>query len=261
LENKDAVLHFAANAYVGESVANPRKYFENNLRSAITLANAAVDAGVKYLVFSSTCAVYGVPRAMPISEDVQPNPVNPYGFTKFAFERLLESYRVAYGLNYVALRYFNAAGADEQGGIGEVHEPETHLIPLALAAAGGDLESLTVFGDDYPTADGTCIRDYIHVNDLADAHVRALEHLSRGKQSCALNLGTGRGFSVRQVIAAVESVTGRHVEVRVAPRRAGDPPELVAAPGRAKEVLGWSASRSLSDIVDSAWHWYQESKR
>ena len=258
LNNVDAVMHFAAHAYVGESVQNPRKYFRNNIDAGISLLNACVDAGVSKIVFSSSCAVYGEAAKVPIAEDTARQPANPYGVTKLMFEYALESYERAYGLRFVSLRYFNAAGADENGEAGELHDPETHLIPLTLQAVAGKREYLEIFGTDYPTPDGTCIRDYIHVSDLADAHLRALDHLHRRDDSLFANLGTGRGHSIRQVIDAVESVTGRKVPTRFAPRRLGDPPELVANPSRAQQVLGWKATRSLKDIVQTAWKWMQK---
>jgi len=257
MKKVEAVMHFAAHAYVGESVENPRKYFQNNVIDALQLLNAAVDAGIRKFVFSSTCAVYGVPSRLPITEDNPRQPVNPYGVTKLFFEHGLEAYSTAYGLRFASLRYFNAAGADESGEIGELHHPETHLIPLALAAAGGTGPTLKVFGDDYPTPDGTCIRDYIHVNDLAEAHALALRHLIDGGDSLTLNLGVGEGHSVKQVLATVEEVTGKSVKWILSPRRPGDPPVLVADPSRAKQILRWSAKRSLRDIVSTAWKWMQ----
>ena len=256
----DSVMHFAAHAYVGESVENPRKYFHNNVEKGIALLNACVDGGVRRVIFSSTCAVYGVPGKVPIPENIPRQPVNPYGVTKLFFEQALEAYGRAYGLRFASLRYFNAAGADESGEIGELHDPETHLIPLALAAAKGTGRHLEVFGEDYPTPDGTCVRDYIHVNDLADAHVRALEHLASGKESFAVNLGTGQGNSVKEVMQEVEKVTGKAVPHRIGPRRPGDPPELVANPRKAEELLGWKAERSLNDIVRTAWKWMESGK-
>jgi UDP-glucose-4-epimerase GalE len=256
----DAVMHFAAYAYVGESVRNPRKYFHNNIEAALNLLNTALDAGVGKFVFSSTCAVYGVPAKVPISEDNVRQPVNPYGISKLVLEYALDSYRTAYGLHYAALRYFNAAGADESGEIGELHDPETHLIPLALDATGAGTQPLQVFGSDYPTPDGTCIRDYIHVNDLAEAHVLALGHLATGGESFAVNLGTGQGYSVLEIIQAVEKVTGKKVNHALAPRRAGDPPALVADPTRAETLLKWKASRSLHNIVETAWNWSQRKR-
>lgn len=258
LKRVDSVMHFAAHCYVGESVTDPRKYFRNNVVGALTLLNAAVDAGVRNFVFSSTCAVYGVPVAVPITEQNPREPINPYGATKLAFENALEAYSHAYGLRVARLRYFNAAGADESGEIGELHDPETHLIPLALRASlPGDFE-LQVFGSNYPTLDGTCLRDYIHVNDLADAHVRALRHLEQRGDSIGLNLGTGKGNSVLEVIRAAEAATGHPVRRKIGPRRAGDPPALVADPSKAKEVLGWTAQRNLTDIVNSAWNFMRK---
>jgi UDP-glucose-4-epimerase GalE len=253
LSRVDAVMHFAAHCYVGESVTDPRKYFRNNVVDALTLLNSAVDAGVRHFVFSSTCAVYGVPVKVPITEQNPREPINPYGATKLAFENALEAYDRAYGLRSARLRYFNAAGADESGEIGELHEPETHLIPLALQASLPGSFELQVFGSDYPTPDGTCLRDYIHVNDLADAHVRALQHLEQGGESLAVNLGTGKGNSVLEVIHAAEAATGHPVRRTIGPRRPGDPPALIADPSKAQQVLGWTAQRDLTDIVNSAW--------
>ena len=263
LARVDAVMHFAAHAYVGESVADPRKYFRNNVLAALSLLNSALDAGIRRFVFSSTCAVYGLPEQIPITELEKREPVNPYGATKLCFENALEAYDRAYGLRSVRLRYFNAAGADESGETGELHDPETHLIPLALAAATGKGRELQIFGSDYPTPDGTCVRDYIHVNDLADAHVRALQYLERragetGAESPAINLGTGRGNSVLEVIQAAENATGRPVRRTMGPRRPGDPPVLVADPSKAQKMLGWTAQRTLADIVSSAWAWMQK---
>jgi UDP-arabinose 4-epimerase len=257
LRRVNAVMHFAAHTDVGESVGNPRKYFRNNVASALVLLDSVLDAGIKYFVFSSTAAVYGIPAAVPITEDAPRQPINPYGVTKLLFEHALEAYETAYGLGYASLRYFNAAGADESSEIGEKHSPETHVIPLALAAAAGSLPHFDLYGDDYATRDGTCIRDYIHVNDLAAAHVAALEHLASGGPSLQLNLGTGSGHSVREVIAKVEEVTGCRVPVRIAPRRPGDSPELVADASRARQILGWQAGRSLHDMVATAWQWMQ----
>lgn len=256
-----AIMHFAAHAYVGESVANPRKYFQNNVEGGLSLLNAALDAGVNKIIFSSTCAVYGVPAKVPIEENIPRQPVNPYGVSKLFFEQALEAYDRAYGFRYASLRYFNAAGADESGEIGELHDPETHLIPLALRAAAGVGPALQVFGSDYPTPDGTCIRDYIHVNDLASAHVGALEHLAAGKGSFAANVGTGVGASVREVISAVEKVTGKAVRHTVVPRRAGDPPALVANPAKAQSLLNWKATRGLEEIVSTAWNWEEHCRK
>jgi UDP-glucose-4-epimerase GalE len=260
LPRVDAVMHFAAHAYVGESGTNPRKYFHNNVEGGLSLLNAALDAGVKKIIFSSTCAVYGEPTKVPIEENIPRQPVNPYGVTKLFFEQALEAYDRAYGFRFASLRYFNAAGADESGEIGELHDPETHLIPLALQAAAGLGPELSVFGSDYPTPDGTCIRDYIHVNDLASVHVKALEHLAAGKESFAVNVGTGKGASVREVLSAVEEVTGKRVPHKIVPRRPGDPPALVANPAKAQALLQWKATRGLRDVVATAWN-FMERKR
>jgi UDP-glucose-4-epimerase GalE len=260
LRRADAVMHFAAHAYVGESVVDPRKYFRNNVVAAIALLNAVLDSKVRKFIFSSTCAVYGMPAKVPITEETPRLPVNPYGASKLAFEHALQAYGRAYGLRFVSFRYFNAAGADENGEVGELHVPETHLIPSAFEAIHGERPELEIFGDDYPTPDGTCIRDYIHVNDLAEAHVLGLEYLAGGN-SVALNLGTGRGHSVQEVISTIERVSGREVPRRVAPRRPGDPAELVADPGRAEKLLNWKAKRSLEQIVSTAWHWAEKSRR
>ncbi|MGO9123986.1 MAG: UDP-glucose 4-epimerase GalE [Terriglobales bacterium] len=261
LRRVDSVMHFAGYAYVGESVENPQKYFRNNVEAALGLLNACVDCGVRWFVFSSTCAVYGIPAEVPIAENTPRQPVNPYGASKLFFEHALEAYDRAYGLKFASLRYFNAAGADEGGTIGELHHPETHLIPSALLAASGARGALELFGTDYPTPDGTCIRDYIHVNDLAEAHGLALQHLCSGKDSIALNLGTGRGYSVKEVLKKAEEVTGRPVPLRVVARRPGDPPSLVADPSRAERALRWKAKRSLDDIVRTAWNWMGQRKR
>lgn len=257
LKRVDAVMHFAAHAYVGESVVDPRKYFHNNVLGGVALLNAVLDSKVRKFIFSSTCAVYGMPAKLPITEDTPRLPVNPYGDTKLAFEHALEAYGRAYGLHFVSFRYFNAAGADESGKVGELHSPETHLIPSAFEAINGERPALEIYGEDYPTPDGTCVRDYIHVNDLAEAHVLGLEYLDRG-DSTAMNLGTGRGNSVREVISTIERVTGREVPKRMGPRRPGDPAELVADPSRAEKLLSWKAKRSLEQIVSTAWNWASE---
>lgn len=255
MKHVDSIMYFAANSLVPESVKNPRKYFTNNVICGLNMLHAAMDSGVSKVIFSSTCSVYGAPEETPIREETLKQPCNPYGVTKLTLEHAMDAYEQAYGLHYVALRYFNAAGADESGEIGELHRPETHLIPACLTAILGERKELEVFGDDYPTPDGTCIRDYIHVNDLAEAHVLALKHLEKGKDSVAMNLATGRGSSVKEVINAAEEVTGRKVPRRLVPRRAGDPPSLVADPARAEQVLGWKAQRSLNDMVQTAWNW------
>lgn len=256
LKGVDAVMHFAAFINVGESVENPRKYFGNNVHGALNLLDTVMEAGVRKFVFSSTAAVYGYPKTCPITEDSPKAPVNPYGVTKLLLENALSSYDRAYGLRFAALRYFNAAGADESGETGELHDPETHLIPCALQAVAGMRPEMKLFGEDYPTPDGTCVRDYIHVSDLSEAHVLALEYLAKG-ESLQLNLGTGHGNSNREIIAEVERVTGHKVPMSSAPRRPGDPPELVADPSRAQKILGWKAKRSMHDSVSSAWKWLQ----
>jgi len=261
LRGADAIMHFAAHAYVGESVTNPRKYFHNNVEGGLSLLNAALEAGVKKIIFSSTCAVYGEVAKVPIQENIPREPVNPYGVSKLFFEQALEAYDRAYGFRYASLRYFNAAGADESGEIGELHDPETHLIPLALRAAAGEGSELQVFGSDYPTPDGTCIRDYIHVNDLASVHVKALEHLAAGKGSFAVNVGTGTGASVREVISTVEKITGKSVPHTVVRRRPGDPPALVANPAKAQSLLNWKATRGLHEIVSTAGSWEEHRRK
>lgn len=258
----EAVLHFAAYALVGESVTNPGKYYRNNVGGTLNLLDAMVAVGVKRIVFSSTCATYGVPSVVPIPEDHAQEPINPYGMSKLMVERMLADFEVAHGIRFAALRYFNAAGADPDGEIGERHDPETHLIPLVLDAATGARADIAIFGMDYPTPDGSCIRDYIHVSDLAQAHLLALGHLESGKESLRLNLGTGRGYSVREVIATAEAVTGKKIPVRVAERRAGDPPSLVGDPTQARTVLGWKAEYpDLETIIRHAWAWHQRAKR
>jgi UDP-arabinose 4-epimerase len=258
----DAVVHFAANAYVGESMTEPRKYFRNNTFNTLNLLDTMVARRVMRFVFSSTCATYGLPLRVPIDETHPQAPVNPYGESKLFVERILHWYGHAYGLRSVPLRYFNAAGADPEGAIGEDHEPETHLIPLVIGAALGTRPPVGVFGTDYPTPDGTAIRDYIHVMDLADAHVRALGYLVRGGESTALNLGTGRGHSVREVIETVEKVGGRKVPAVSSPRRAGDPPQLVADAKRAADVLEWTPHfPELSTIIEHAWRWHTTTRR
>jgi UDP-glucose-4-epimerase GalE len=252
-----AVMHFAGYAYVGESMQKPGKYFQNNFNTTVTLLNAMRAEGVRHIVFSSTCATYGVPQSMPIAEDHPQHPVNPYGESKLFVERLLGWFGAAHGMRHAALRYFNAAGADANGAIGEDHDPETHLIPLAIDAALGRRPPVSIFGTDYPTPDGTAIRDYVHVTDLAQAHVTALERLHAGADSMRLNLGTGQGHSVRAVIRMIEEVGGCPVPVTEAPRRPGDPPELVAASGRARELLGWVPRHSdLRNIITTAWAWH-----
>jgi UDP-arabinose 4-epimerase len=254
-----AVMHFAAFAYVGESVEQPEKYFQNNVVNTLAMLEAMRATDAKEIVFSSTCATYGLPEQMPIREDTPQRPVNPYGETKLMIERALHWYGAAHGLRSVALRYFNAAGADPDGEIGEDHNPETHLIPLILDAAAGRRPHIGVFGTDYPTPDGSAVRDYIHVQDLADAHVRALGYLADGGESRAFNLGTGHGHSVRETIAAARRVTGRPIPSKDSPRRPGDPPVLVADAVLAKEKLGWvPALGALEQIIGTAWAWHQK---
>jgi UDP-glucose-4-epimerase GalE len=254
----EAVIHFAALALVGESEKEPARYWDVNVGGTLRLLEAMRDASVPHLVFSSTCAVYGEPEEVPIRETAPHRPVSPYGASKSTCERMMLDFDRAHGLRSMRLRYFNAAGADPDGEIGEWHEPETHLIPVALDAALGRRPYLEIFGSDYPTPDGTAVRDYLHVMDLADAHVAALERLLNGAPSDALNLGTGHGTSVTELIRAVESVTGKTVPVRSGPRRAGDPPALVADPARAESVLGWRAKRDLDDMIATAWRWHQK---
>jgi len=255
MEDVDAVMHFAAHSLAGESMQNPAKYFRNNVGAGLNLLDCVAAAGVSHFIFSSTCAVYGNPAEIPIREDARREPVNPYGASKLAFEQALLSYASAYGLRFLSLRYFNAAGADESGEIGECHDPETHLIPLALRAASGEISELVIHGDDYATPDGTCVRDYVHVSDIAEAHVLGLEYLAAGGASEFLNLGSGSGHSVREVVAAVEPLTGHRLTHRIGPRRAGDPPVLVADSTKAKQILGWQPKRSLEQMVSSAWAW------
>lgn len=261
LRDIDAVMHFAALSIVPESVSNPRKYFENNVRDGLVLLNTCLEQDVCTFIFSSTAAVYGTPDKVPISEDAPKQPVNPYGMSKLAFENMMRCYDGAYGLRYMSLRYFNAAGADESGEIGELHNPETHLIPAALESALGLRAELQIFGEDYPTPDGTCIRDYIHVTDLADAHVLALEYLAGGGASKVLNLGTGKGHTVKEVVSTIEQVLGRPLPKRVAGRRVGDPPALLADPTRAEQLLGWRARLSLHDMIASSWNFFQHSQK
>jgi UDP-arabinose 4-epimerase len=251
-----AVVHFAAFAYVGESNVNPTLYYENNVGGTLVLLEAMRECSVGKIVFSSSCAVYGSPKVVPIPEETPYAPINPYGTTKMFCERMLQDCAAAFPLSFIALRYFNAAGADPEGEIGECHVPETHAIPLLLEVAAGQSKSFTIFGDDYPTADGTCVRDYIHVSDLADAHVKAVRALLDGAESTALNLGTGRGWSVRELVASVREITGCKFSVQVGARRPGDPPALIADASRARHQLGWRPRYSeLNTQVRHAWEW------
>jgi UDP-arabinose 4-epimerase len=253
-----AVMHFAAFTFVGESIADPGKYYRNNVAGTLSLLEAMRDHGIGQLVFSSTAATYGTPEVVPIVESATKAPINPYGHSKLTAEQMIADFAMAHGLRGAALRYFNAAGADAEGEIGECHDPETHLIPLAMQAVTGDTPSLTVFGDDYPTPDGTCIRDYIHVGDLAAAHVLALDRLAGREGFDAFNLGTGKGASIREVLQAVERVAGRAVPHSVGPRRPGDPAVLVSDPGKANRELNWSPrSSDLDTIVATAWAWHR----
>lgn len=257
-----AVMHFAAFAYVGESVENPGKYYRNNVVGTLNLLEAMRDHGVSNLIFSSTCATYGLPQTATIGETHPQNPVNPYGASKLMIERMLADFDTAHGLRSISLRYFNAAGADPEGDIGEAHDPETHLIPLVLDVASGKRSHITIFGDDYVTPDGTCVRDYIHVTDLARAHLLALRSLVNGGRSAAYNLGNGRGFSVREVIAAAAAVTGRDIAVLAGPRRAGDPPMLVSDAKCVREALGWTPEHpTLETMVESAWAWHRRATK
>ena len=252
----DACMHYSAYAYVGESVEQPAKYYENNFVETLHLLDALRESGVNKFIFSSTCATYGVPQYVPIDEKHPQWPINPYGWTKLMVERALADYDHAYGLKYVALRYFNAAGASDC--CGEDHDPETHLIPLVLKAAMGKIANVKVFGADYDTPDGTAVRDYIHISDLSSAHLLALDHLRAGKQSEFINLGNGNGYSVKQVIDTARKVTGRDVPFENAPRRAGDPPQLVGDSRKAREILGWKPQfAELEKIIESAWAWHQ----
>lgn len=254
-----AAMHFSAYAYVGESVNDPAKYYDNNFVRTVAFLNALREAKVQYFIFSSTCATYGATDKPRLVEDHPQNPINPYGMTKLMVEKVLADYDRAYGLKYVALRYFNAAGADDSAQIGESHDPETHLIPLALRTLYKDT-ALQLFGTDYPTPDGTCVRDYIHVNDLADAHLRSLEYLFRNNTSNFFNLGSENGYSVREIIAMCEKVSGKKVRYTEVPRRAGDPPVLVGDSRKAQEVLGWKAQYSLEKIIATAWNWEQQKR-
>ncbi len=254
-----AVMHFAAYAYVGESVSDPAKYYHNNVIGTLTLLEAMMAASIKKFVFSSTCATYGIPKTVPLTEDHPQHPINPYGNTKLMVERILSDFDAAYNFQSVCFRYFNAAGADPNGLLGEDHTPETHLIPLVLLTALGKRESVDIFGTDYPTPDGTCLRDYIHVSDLAAAHVLGLEYLLQGGKSDVFNLGNGSGFSVKQVIEAARAVTGREIKVNTCSRRPGDPPVLVGSSDKATRILGWHPQYpELNEIVSHAWKWHQQ---
>lgn len=255
----DAVMHFSAYAYVGESVTNPDKYYRNNVVGTLTLLEAMKDAGINKFVFSSTCATYGVPEIVPIPEEHPQNPINPYGATKLMVERILSDFDVAYDFKSVRFRYFNAAGADPEGLLGEDHNPETHLIPLILLAALGKRDSISIFGTDYPTPDGTCIRDYIHVTDLATAHILGLEYLLNSGKTDVFNLGNGKGFSVKEVIETAREITGKEIKAIECDRRPGDPPSLVGSGEKARTILGWNPEYpDLQNIITHAWNWHQK---
>ena len=257
----DAVFHFAAYAYVGESVDHPEKYYYNNVANTLNLLHVMMKYGCNKIIFSSTCATYGEPEKVPITEDMPQNPINPYGATKLMVERIFQDYHKAYGLQYVVLRYFNAAGADPDGEIGESHNPETHIIPLVLDAASGKRPDIKVFGTDYDTPDGSCIRDYIHVYDLATAHLLALHHLEAGKESQFFNLGNEKGTSVLEVVDSVKRVTRRNLKVTLTDRRPGDPAKLVGSSQKAQEVLGWKPIYGDIDvIVEHAWKWHEKAE-
>ncbi len=255
----EAVMHFAAFTYVGESVENPQKYYLNNLRNTLNLLEVMLENDVKQFVFSSTCATYGNPQEIPITEDHPQNPINPYGRGKLMVEQILSDYSAAYNFRYVSLRYFNASGADPDSEIGELHQPETHLIPLILDAAIGKRENIQIFGTDYDTPDGTCVRDYIHVLDLAEAHIKALKYLENGGKSEMFNLGNGNGFSVREVIETAQRITSKEIKVVEVDRRPGDPPVLVGSSKKAREVLDWEPEyNDLSSIIETAWNWHKK---
>jgi UDP-glucose 4-epimerase len=256
----DAVVHFAAFAYVGESVENPSLYYTNNVAGSLNLIKAVNECGIKNFVFSSTCSVYGENVEIPISENQAPNPINPYAQTKLIIENILADFETAYGMKYAALRYFNAAGADPKGNLGESHDPEPHLIPLILQTALGEREKIYIYGNDYPTPDGTCIRDYIHIEDLADAHLRALDYLIENHESLIVNLGTGTGNSVKEVIDTAREITGREIPAEITKRRPGDPPSLIADNKYAREKLEWFPKHNIKSIIKSAWKWHQNPK-
>ena len=257
----DAVMHFASHIQVGESVSDPGKYYENNVNQTVALLNAMIRHRVDYFIFSSTAAIFGEPDYTPIDEQHPEQPLNPYGKSKWMVERLLTDYHAAYGLHYGCLRYFNAAGADPEGQLGECHEPETHLIPLVLQAASGRRKNITIFGDDYPTPDGTCIRDYIHILDLCQAHLQLMDYLWKGGEERQFNLGTGKGYSVREIIKTAEKISGKTIPVEMANRRPGDPAVLVADGSKARKILNWTPAYSdLETILKHAWAWEEKLK-
>lgn len=253
-----SVMHFSAYTYVGESVLDPGKYYNNNLLNTIHLLDVMREFGVRYFILSSSCAVYGVPNKIPITENHPYSPINPYGRSKLMCEEILQDYDKAYDIKHVNLRYFNAAGADPIGEIGELHEPETHLIPLVIYAAMQLRKDIKIFGDDYPTEDGTCIRDYIHVNDLADAHIKALEYLKKTDKSDSFNLGNGNGYSVLDIVDTVKQITGKDFKVVKTHRREGDPAVLISGSDKARKVLGWSPRyKDIDQIIETAWNWHR----
>lgn len=260
LHQVEAAIHFAAFAYVGESVENPGLYYLNNVAGSINLINALHKINVEKIVFSSTCSLYGNPAKIPISEDESLKPINPYAKTKFMIENVLSDFDTSFGLKFASLRYFNAAGADFSAQIGESHNPEPHIIPIVLQTALGKRDQVVINGDDYSTQDGTCIRDYIHVNDLADAHIKALEYLNNNDSSVVINLGTGNGYSVKEIIESAREITGRRIKDFIGPRRKGDPAVLIADNKKAKEILGWIPKYGLKEIMSSAWEWHKNQK-
>lgn len=260
LNKFDVIVHFAAFANVGESVEMPEMYYRNNVIGSYNLIEAARKSGVSKFVFSSTCSLYGNPLKVPISEEESVKPINPYANTKMFIEKLLADYDTAYGMKSVCLRYFNAAGADPDSAIGESHDPETHLIPIVLQAALGKREKVFIFGEDYDTPDGTCIRDYIHVTDLASAHLKAVKYLAGGKESSIINLGTGSGYSVKEIIDTARRITGKEIKAEITERRPGDPAKLVADNTKAKQVLDWKPEYGLDDVISTAWKWHSNPK-
>lgn len=260
-EKIDGVIHFAANSLVGESMTNPIKYFNNNVYGTEVLLSAMNEFNINYIVFSSTAATYGEPKEIPITEETETNPTNPYGESKLMMEKMMKWCDKAYGIKYAALRYFNVAGAKETGKIGEDHNPETHLIPLVLQVPLGKREAITIYGEDYDTEDGTCIRDYIHVEDLVDAHILALQYLIKNNTSNVFNLGSNNGFSVKEIIDVARKVTGHEIPAVIGERRAGDPSKLVASSKKSKEILGWSPTKtSVEKIIEDAWNWHKNNK-
>lgn len=259
-EIPQAVVHFAAFAYVGESVQYPERYYQNNVLGSFNLIRLCAENGVKNFVFSSTCSIYGNPTKVPISEDQPSNAINPYANTKLIIEIMLKDFEMTYGMKHIALRYFNAAGADPSGEIGESHNPEPHLIPIVLNTALGKNKKVSIYGNDYETKDGTCIRDYIHVNDLADAHLKSLDYLSSGNKSTMINLGTGNGNSVLEIIEKAKTITNKEIPFEIVKRREGDPAVLVADNKKAKELLNWAPKYSIDDILQTAWQWHQNPK-